>query len=223
MVERHTSTKQVELVTDPDEKARREAENGIRQTELALEIIRNFVKDKERPFRLRQSLLLQLNAVALQDIHVFAATYRNGSATVHGSNHEPPPAFRVADDTADLCEYVNTHWTDKSAIHLAAYTLWRVNWVHPFADGNGRTARAASYIVLSIKLDGLLPGTKTIPDQISEDKTPYYDALEKADAVWKQSRRVDVFALEQMLSAMLANQLLQAAKEAETVPGTQAG
>lgn len=190
---------------------------------MALEIIRNFVKDKERPFRLRQSLLLQLNAVALQDIHVFAGTYRNGSATIHGSNHEPPPAFRVADETADLCEYVNTHWTDKSAIHLAAYTLWRVNWVHPFADGNGRTARAASYIVLSIKLDGLLPGTKTIPDQISEDKTPYYDALEKADAVWKQSRRVDVFALEQMLSAMLANQLLQAAKEAETVPGTQAG
>jgi hypothetical protein len=30
------------------------------------------------------------------------------------------------------------------------------------------------------------------------------------------------FALEQMLSAMLANQLLQAAKEAETAPGTQA-
>jgi len=97
-----------------------------------------------------------------------------------------------------------------------------LNWVHPFADGNGRTARAISYIVLSIKIDGLLPGTKTIPDQIAADKTPYYDALEKADAAWKAGERVDVSALETMLSGMLANQLLQAAKEAETV-GPAAG
>jgi Fic family protein len=217
MAERHTSTEQVELITDPDEKARREAENGIRQTDLTLEIIRSFVKDKERPFKLRQGILLQLNGVALKDIHLLAGTYRNGPATIHGSHHEPPPAFRVADDTAELCDYVNDHWKDKSALHLAAYTLWRTNWVHPFADGNGRTARAASYIVLSIKLDGLLPGTTTIPDQISEDKRPYYDALELADAAWKQEQRVDVSALENMLSGMLAKQLLQAAKEAEMV------
>ena len=44
--QRYTSTEQIELITDPDEKARREAENGILQTELALEIIRNHVKDK---------------------------------------------------------------------------------------------------------------------------------------------------------------------------------
>lgn len=65
MADRHTSTEQVEMITDPDEKARREAENGIEQTKLALEIIRTFVKDKERPFRLRQGLLLQLNGTAL--------------------------------------------------------------------------------------------------------------------------------------------------------------
>jgi Fic family protein len=94
--------------------------------------------------------------------------------------------------------------------------LWRINWIHPFADGNGRTARAVSYILLSIKLDSLLPGTKTIPDQIAADKKPYYAALETADAAWKQRRQVDVSELEQMLSGMLAGQLLQAAKEAET-------
>jgi Fic family protein len=217
MPDRHTSTEQVELITDPDELARREAENGIKQTELALEIIRAHVKDKERPFRLRQGLLLQLNGIALQDIHLLAGTYRNGPAKIHGSNHEPPPSFLVADEVADLCDYVNENWDTRSAIHLAAYTLWRVNWIHPFADGNGRTARAISYVVLSVKIDGLLPGTKTIPDQIAADKTPYYDALENADEVWKQSQTVDVSSLETMLSGMLANQLLQAAREAESV------
>ena len=197
MEERYTSTQQVELITNPDELARREAENGIRQTKLALDIIRNFVRDKERPFRLRQGLLLQLNAEALRDIHPLAGTYRNGPATIYGSSHEPPPAFRVADEITDMCDYVNSHWDDKSALHLGAYTLWRVNWVHPFADGNGRSARAISYVVLSVKVDGLLPGTKTIPDQIAENKTPYYDALEKADAVWKAENKVDVSALKE--------------------------
>jgi Fic family protein len=215
MADRHTSTEQVELIQDPDERARREAENGIRQVELALEIIRTFVRDKERPFRLRQGILMQLHAVALEGIHLLAGTFRNGPATIHGSNHEPPPAWRVADEVTDLCEYVNEHWASKSPLHLSAYLLWRLNWVHPYADGNGRTARAVSYVVLSIKLNSILPGTKTIPDQISEDKRPYYKALEAADASWKQKGAVDVSELEAMLGRMLAAQLLQATKEAE--------
>jgi Fic family protein len=116
-----------------------------------------------------------------------------------------------------MCEYVNQHWSDKSALHLAAYMLWKLNWIHPFADGNGRTARAISYIVLSIRLHSLLPGTNTIPDQIAADKTPYYDALELADKAWKATGAVDVSALETMLSQMLARQLLQGLKEAQTV------
>jgi Fic family protein len=214
---RHTSTEQVDLISDPEEKARREAENGIRQTELALDIIRAFVKEKEQPFRLRQGVLMQLHSVALEGIHMFAGTFRNGVATIHGSHHDPVPAFRVADEVADMCDYVNQHWADKSALHLAAYMLWKLNWIHPFADGNGRTARAISYIVLSIRLHSLLPGTNTIPDQIASDKNPYYEALELADKEWKVTGAVDVSALEKMLSQMLAIQLLQGLKEAATV------
>jgi Fic family protein len=216
--DRHTYTAQAELIRDPDELARREAENGVRQAALTLEIIRNFVKDEERPFRLRQSLIMQLHAVAMEGIHLLAGTFRNGPAEIHGSNHEPPPAVRVADEVADLCDHVNQNWEQKSPIHLSAYVLWRLNWIHPFADGNGRTARAISYVVLSVKLDSLLPGTTTIPDQIAAHKTPYYDTLEAADAAWKQTGRVDVSQLEHLLSAMLARQLVQASEEAEAEP-----
>jgi hypothetical protein len=45
MAERSTSTAQVELITDPVEKAEREAANGVRQTDLALQIVRSFVKE----------------------------------------------------------------------------------------------------------------------------------------------------------------------------------
>jgi Fic family protein len=212
--DRFTSAQEAELITDPDEKARREAENGIRQFELAINIIRCYVKDRERPFRLRQSILMQLHAQALEGIHTLAGTFRNGPVKIHGSKHVPVGAFKVADEVADLCEYVNARWNEKSALHLAAYVLWRLNWIHPFADGNGRTARALSYVVLSIKLDSLLPGTKTIPDQIADDKKPYYAALEAADAKC-ETGDIDLSDLERLLSDMLVNQLAQAASEAQ--------
>jgi Fic family protein len=88
-----------------------------------------------------------------------------------------------------------------------------MNWIHPFADGNGRTARAISYVVLNIKLNSILPGAPTIPEQIAADKGPYYDELEKADEAWKRGD-LRIASMEAMLERMLANQLLNATKEA---------
>ncbi len=103
-----------------------------------------------------------------------------------------------------MCDYVIDHWKDESALHLSAYVLWKLNWIHPFSDGNGRTARAVAYVVLSTKLDSLLPGSPTIPEQIAGDKRPYYSALETADRQLKDGI-IDVSVLEDMLGGMLAN------------------
>lgn len=64
---------------------------------------------------------------------------------------------------------------------------------------------------MEVELDSSLCGWN------STDKKPYYDALELADEAWKSTGQVDVSALEKMLSQMLATQLLQGLKEAETV------
>ncbi len=96
--------------------------------------------------------------------------------------------------------------------------LWKLNWIHPFADGNGRTARAVMYVVLSVKLDSLLPGAPTIPEQIAGNKKPYYDALEAADEHLIANEKLDVSRLEEMLDAMLSTQLVNAAREATGKP-----
>jgi Fic family protein len=211
--DRHSHAENAQLLSDPDEIARREAENGLRQFKLALEMIRSYVKDKERPFKLRAGPILQLHKEALDGLHWLAGTFRNTPVKIGGSHHQPPEAAFVADEIQLMCEYVNENWVTKGAAHLAAYVLWRMNWIHPFADGNGRTARAVSYLVLSVKLDSLLPGTPTIPEQIAVDKQPYYKGLEVADTAWA-TKLVDVSALEDMLNKMLALQLLNATKEA---------
>jgi Fic family protein len=92
--------------------------------------------------------------------------------------------------------------------------MWRLNWIHPFTDGNGRTARSTSYLVLCLRTGYLLPGKKTIPDQIAEDRTSYYKALECADQGWLEDR-IDLSAMEALLSQMLAKQLIAIHEDAQ--------
>jgi Fic family protein len=211
--DRHSKAEVAQLLTDPDEIARREAENGLRQFKVAIDIIATYVKDQERPFKLRAGPILQLHQAALDGLHPLAGTFRNTAVTIGNSRHQPPEAAFVPDEVQLLCEYVNGNWSTKSAVHLAAYVLWKMNWIHPFADGNGRTARAISYVVLSIKLDSLLPGTPTIPEQIAANKQPYYKALEAADREWTHEK-IDVSELETVIDAMLSRQLINAVKQA---------
>jgi Fic family protein len=104
---------------------------------------------------------------------------------------------------------------------LAAFVLWRLNWIHPFTDGNGRTSRAASYLVLCCRIGWVLPGKRTIPDQIAENKLPYYQALEEADDA-ERSGQVDLTKTETMLSMMLARQLYAVHTDATGVPTVDA-
>ena len=30
----------------------------------------------------------------------------------------------------------NDNWDDSTPVHLASYVMWRLNWIHPFTDGN---------------------------------------------------------------------------------------
>jgi Fic family protein len=204
--ERHSKAADAELISDPEEKARREASNGLRQASTVNEMVEYWLQPK-RPFKLRVSQLLTLNRIALEGLSAYAGNFRPGPVAIQGSKHQPVGAHLVPERLEELCDYVNTNLHSKSAIHLAAYVLWRLNWIHPFADGNGRTARAAAYLVMCVTLQLRLPGSKTIPEQISNDKTPYYKALEAADAA-DANRTLDVSQLETLLGDLLAKQLL---------------
>ncbi len=209
--ERHSRAFEAELITDPDELAKREARNGLKQFDQVVEMIEFFL-EPERPFKLRPSHILNLHRTALEGISSYAGNFRPAGIEIKGSAHQPVGAHLVPEKVEELCDYVNENWS-MSPLYLSAYVMWRLNWVHPFTDGNGRTARAASYLVLCTRLGYRLPGTNTIPEQISTDKTPYYKALESADEASLHGT-IDLRDLEQLLSQLLANQLLEIHKQA---------
>ena|SRR5208282_4715329 len=203
--DRHSEALEAELIADPDEKARQEERNGLRQFDSAIEQIEYWLQP-ERPFKLRPSAILTLNRIALEGLSSYAGIYRPAAIAIKGSKHAPPAAHLVPELVEELCDYVNTNW-NRSPIHLASYVLWRLNWIHPFVDGNGRTTRVVSFVVLCVRLGYRVPGSNTIPEQISRDKTPYYQALELADAAAEKENKMDVSAMETLVGSLLANQL----------------
>lgn len=214
--ERHSKALEIELISDPQARARREAENGLRQYDELLEQV-NYWLQPERPFKLRPSAILSLHRRALEGISSFAGVFRPGGIEIKGSKHQPPGAHLVPELVEGLCDYINENWAKSSPLHVAAYGLWRMNWIHPFVDGNGRTSRAVSYLVLCVRLGYVLPGTTTIPEQISKNKDPYYKALEAADN-GNAAGRLDLAEMEKLLESLLAAQLVSVIDAARSHP-----
>ena len=95
--------------------------------------------------------------------------------------------------------------------------MWRVNWIHPFFGGNGRTARAVSYLVLCARLGFRIPGTPTIPESIAAERGPYYRASQAADTAWADGR-IDLSEMEALMTGLLAKQLLAVHRQATGNP-----
>jgi len=203
--DRKSEADEPQLIADPTERARVEAANGLKQYDHVVELVQEWTMPG-RVFRLRPSMLLALQRTALEGLTPFAGTWRPSTVKIGKSKHVPPVAALVPGLVEEMCDYVNDNFASRLGVHLSAYVMWRLNWIHPFVDGNGRTSRAASYFVLCMKSGNVLPGKKTIPEQIASAKVPYYRALEAADEAWLEGR-VDLKDLEDLLSAALAAQL----------------
>jgi len=199
----------------PEDEARLEAKNGLRQVSAMVEAIESSLKTGK--FRLRPSAIMELQRYAVEGIKPDAGAYRRVPISITNSKHDPPHSREVSAHADDMCDYVNDHWNSATPIHLASYVMWRLNWIHPFSDGNGRTSRVVSYLVLCAKLGFLLPGQETIPERIASSKFNYYDALDDADAHWAEDR-LDVSQMEALLEGHLAQQLVSVQELASGKP-----
>ena len=209
--ERHSVALEAEIISDPLKKAEAEARNGLKQYDFGMQVVHQALD--RGAFKLRVSVVLALQREALAGISAYAGNFRPAGVEILGSKHKPVEAHLVAERIEEMCDYVNDHWNDATAIHLASYIMWRLNWIHPFSDGNGRTSQILSYVILCIKTGSVLPGTPTIPEQIVENRNLYFAALDAADAAFVNGD-IDLSVMEELLSGMLAVQLKNAYERA---------
>ena len=150
-----------------------------------------------------------MNYAAVSNLSQFGGRYRE--EPIYLRNHFPPHFKEVPNQMDRFFSLVHENWTihDHPTL-LPAYALWRLNWIHPFIEGNGRTARAACYYLICLKHGRLLPEKKIVPERIRENRAPYYAALQAADQAWDQGH-FDVSALADYLAVLLKAQLAEAA------------
>lgn len=113
-----------ELFSDRDQKKLLEARNGLLQFDEVVRLIAEVETGKR--FRLRPSVIQDLQRVAIHEIYTCAGTYRTKPVIIQGTDHQPPPAEEVPRLVEEMCDYVNESWDACTPLHLAAYLMWRV-------------------------------------------------------------------------------------------------
>lgn len=89
---------------------------------------------------------------------------------------EAPSADRLESEMEAFLSWFNTSEDLDDVLKAALAHLWFVT-IHPFADGNGRIARAISDMALA-RSDGLTQRFYSMSAQIRKDRTEYYRMLE---------------------------------------------
>jgi Fic family protein len=188
---------------DPELFAKVQAQNLLRQYDLLSNCIEIGLTKGIESFD--RYTLWALNYAAVSNLAQFGGRYRE--EPIYVGNHHPPHFREVSDHMDRFLSVIHENWTTiDHPTMLPAYALWRLNWIHPFVEGNGRTARAACYYLICMKQGRLLGGRKIVPERIRANRQPYYDALQAADDAWEQGD-FDVSELAEYLSGLLKAQL----------------
>jgi Fic family protein len=192
----------VREVDDPELFARVQERNLLRQYDLLTNCIEIGLAKGIEAFD--KYTLWSLNGAAVANIAQFGGRFRE--QPIYVGSHTPPHFDKVPNLVDQCLSLIHENWPTKHPTTLAAYALWRLNWIHPFIEGNGRTARAACYYLICLWHGALLPGKKIVPERIRENRQPYYDALQAADRHW-EAGHINVNQLADYLAELLTAQL----------------
>ncbi len=129
--------------------------------------------EADAPFSSR--VILDIHEIVLSNIEDhYAGRLRTGGVRINGANFTPPNARKVPDMLDQLVEYILLNPDDLDIMSLASVFHHRFIWIHPFFDGNGRTARLVMNLLLMKA--GFPPAII-----LRNDRKKYYTALNRAN------------------------------------------
>jgi Fic family protein len=123
--------------------------------------------------------LLEAHRILMAGLLDEAGTYRRGGVGVMAGDrviHMAPPADRVPTLMRDLFDWL--HATDMNPLVASSVFHYEFEFIHPFADGNGRMGRLWQTLILS----GWNPLFADIPVEslIHEHQQEYYAAINRS-------------------------------------------
>ncbi|OIO19383.1 MAG: cell filamentation protein Fic [Candidatus Magasanikbacteria bacterium CG_4_10_14_0_8_um_filter_32_14] len=141
----------------------------------ALEYLYDLI-DKDKKHTVSEMLIKNLHQIILQETDKeWAGRYRNANVIIGGAKHTPPDALQMPQKMRDLITWLASQKNKLNVIELTALLHHKLVHIHPFFDGNGRTARLTMNLFLMQAGYPLVVIMKT-------DRKKYYDVLDKADS-----------------------------------------
>ena len=141
----------------------------------ALEYLYDLI-DKDKKHTISEILIRNLHQIIVQDTEKeWAGRYRNANVIIGGAKHTPPDALQVPQKMHDLITWLNSQKNKTNVIELSALLHHKLVHIHPFFDGNGRTARLTMNLLL-------MQSGYPLVIILKNDRKKYYDVLEKADS-----------------------------------------
>lgn len=124
---------------------------------------------------LNTRLLEKINGLLTKNTSVvYGGKIRFFDVKIEGSTHTPPPHAEVKKHMLNLFKWYSANKNKLHPFELAALIHAKLTWIHPFEDGNGRTARAVMNFILMKKGFPMF----FIPVEKREE---YYESLDIAD------------------------------------------
>ena len=122
-----------------------------------------------------EHLIRELQSLVIGTIDKsIAGVYRDVEVAITASTHQPPLATEVPGKMSDLIKWFRKTQPKLNPIELAAIIHHKLVNIHPFADGNGRTARLLMNIIL-------LQSGYPLVIILKHDRKNYYATLAQAD------------------------------------------
>ncbi len=177
------SEQQVEEVIESDERKHYlKPEQEVRNYFLAL----NYLEEKaEKKEKFSKKLILDVQkyvekGASKEKIGLRGAMPPGVLFAVYDSktgnpDYIPPEYIDIPNLLDELVEYVNT--TDDHPLIIAAVVHYQIVTIHPFEDGNGRTARLLSGYILDIKGYGF-NGIGSLEEYFAYDIDEYYNSIQ---------------------------------------------
>ncbi len=140
----------------------------------ALEYLYDLI-DKDKKHTVSEMLIKNLHQIIVQETDKeWAGRYRNANVIIGGAEHTPPNALQVPNMMRDLTTWLNSQKNKQNIIELTALLHHKLVHIHPFFDGNGRTARLTMNLLL-------MQAGYPLVIILKNDRKKYYDVLDKAD------------------------------------------